>query len=311
MNISRRKLGRTNLAVSVLSVGTVALGIQYGIRDADGQPSREDAITLLREAAKAGINLFDTAPNYGVAESILGDALSDRPEVIFSTKLTLPTNALSLQYKALYSLLQQSVDQSRKALRRDVIDVLQVHNLNVEHAASPVIGAAMEALRVSGHVRFLGASIYTEDEAITAMHSGWVDVLQVAYNLLDQRMAIRVFDKATSMDIGILTRSAYLKGALTPRARLLPASMAPLRNAVEDLADALSLPLEAMPCAALEFCVGEERISSVLIGPSNMAELEQALNEVDYDRAQETHVIALPYALNNPLLVDPRLWDIS
>lgn len=310
MAIPHRQLGRTGLSVSALSLGTVALGVSYGIPDADGQPSREESISLLRAAADAGVNFYDSAPNYGAAESILGEALGDRSEAIFATKITLPSNTSSLKKEELLTLLQQSVDQSRKVLCRDVLDIVQVHNLSVQDAASPLIAAVMEALRASGKVRFLGASVYTEDEALTALHSGWVDVLQVAYNVLDQRMAIRVFNAAASMNIGVLTRSAYLKGALTPRARLLPAQLDPLRNAVEDLAYALSLPLEAMPRAALEFCVGESRISSVLIGPSNMAELEQALNEVDYGRAPETHAIALPYALNNPSLVDPRQWPL-
>lgn len=311
MSIPHRALGRTGLDIAVLSLGTVALGVRYGIDDSDGQPSRKEAVSILRAAADAGINLFDTAPNYGVAESVLGDALGDRPEAIFATKLTLPTNALSLDDGALHALLQQSIDQSRKALRRDVIDILQVHNLSVTHAASPAVAAGMEALRASGKVRFLGASVYTEDEALTALNSGWVDVLQVAYNLLDQRMATKVFDAASSMNIGILSRSAYLKGALTPRARLLPAPLAPLRTAVEDLAGALRLPLESMPRAALEFCLGENRISSVLIGPSKLDELEQALHGIDYDRISVSHSIGLPYALNNPALVDPRLWPLS
>jgi len=311
MSIPHRALGRTGLDIAVLSLGTVALGVRYGIDDSDGQPSRKEAVSILRAAADAGINLFDTAPNYGVAESVLGDALGDRPEAIFATKLTLPTNALSLDDGALHALLQQSIDQSRKALRRDVIDILQVHNLSVTRAASPAVAAGMEALRASGKVRFVGASVYTEDEALTALNSGWVDVLQVAYNLLDQRMATKVFDAASSMNIGILSRSAYLKGALTPRARLLPAPLAPLRTAVEDLAGALRLPLESMPRAALEFCLGENRISSVLIGPSKLDELEQALHGIDYDRISVSHSIGLPYALNNPALVDPRLWPLS
>ncbi len=311
MSIPQRLLGRTGLSVSALSVGTVALGVSYGIQDGDGQPSRDEAIALLRAAADAGINLFDTAPNYGTAESILGEALGDRANALFATKVSLPVAGTQLNEAALRATLEQSIDNSRKALRRDVIDILQVHNLSVEHAASSAIAAVMHALRMSGKVRFLGASVYTEDEALTALHSGWVDVLQVAYNMLDQRMAARVFGEAARLNIGILTRSAYLKGALTPRARMLPASLGPLRTAVEELAGALTLSLEAMPRAALEFCIGEDRISSVLVGPSKLNELKQALNDVDYGRAQDVHTLCIPHALNNPALVDPRLWPLS
>jgi aryl-alcohol dehydrogenase-like predicted oxidoreductase len=311
MTIPRRILGRTGLSVSALSLGTVALGVSYGIQDADGQPSREDAVALLHTAADAGINLFDTAPNYGVAESVLGEALGHRADAILATKLTLPAPGSTFTDTELHDLIQHSVDRSRKALGRDVIDILQIHNLSVEHAVSPVVAAAMNSLRASGKVSFLGASVYSEDEALTALHAGWVDVLQVAYNVLDQRMATRVFDAAHALNVGVLTRSAYLKGALTPRARLLPASLDSLRTAVETLAETLALPLEAMPRTALEFCIGEERISSVLIGPSKLNELEQALNDIDYERAPHTHKIGIAHALNNPALVDPRLWPLS
>jgi aryl-alcohol dehydrogenase-like predicted oxidoreductase len=310
MGIPQRMLGRTGLSVSALSVGTVALGISYGIRDADGQPSREDGIALLRLAADAGINLFDTAPNYGAAESVLGAALGNRPDTIFATKVTLPSDGARWSAAELRAAIDRSIDNSRRALRRDVIDIVQVHNLSIEHAASPLIVEAMESIRSAGKVRFLGASVYTEDEALTALHSGWVDVLQVAYNMLDQRMASHVFAEAASLNIGVLTRSAFLKGALTPRVRLLPAELDTLRGAVEDLASALALPLEAMPRAALEFCIGEARISSVLIGPSKLSELEQAIETVDYGRATATHALGVPHALNNPALVDPRLWPL-
>lgn len=310
MFIPLRILGRTGLSVSALSLGTVALGVTYGIEDGSGKPGRDSSIALLRNAADAGINLFDTAPNYGEAEALLGDALHERSDAIFATKVSLPPAGQTLTAGELRTLLNKSVDISRKALRRDVLDILQVHNLSVTHAADPAIAAALEDLLQQGKVRFLGASVYTEDEALTALHAGWVDVLQVAYNVLDQRMARRVFEAAKGLNVGILTRSTYLKGALTPRSRMLPPELDVLRAAVEDVAKAFALPLESMPRAALEFCLGEERISSVLIGPSSLTELEQALHDVDYGHIHDMHAIGIPYALNNPALLDPRSWPL-
>ena len=310
MNMPQRLLGKTGLRVSALSLGTVALGVQYGIQSGHDKPAREASIALLRTAYSAGINLFDTAPNYGEAEDLLGAALHHESDACFASKVSLPAEGVSFTAAELAAALNASVDKSRAALRRDCIDILQVHNLSVSHAANPLIGEALQALKTAGKVRHLGASVYTEDEAMTAMHSGWVDVLQVAYNVLDQRMAMRVFEEAKQLNIGVLTRSAFLKGALTPRARQLPDALAPLRHAVDTLAQAWDISLEAMPHAALAFCLGEARISSVLIGPSNEDELMQALASLNAADAAAAHAVGIAHALNDARLVDPRLWPL-
>lgn len=307
MSIPRRILGKTGLSVSALSLGTVALGVDYGI-GASGRLAHEAALALLRAAFDGGVTLFDTAPNYGDAESLLGAALAHQEDAIFATKLSLPGDISGTA--ALRAALRKSVDRSRTALRRDVIDILQIHNLSAAQAADPALGAAMAELRAQGLVRCVGASVYSEDEALTALHAGWVDVLQVAYNVLDQRMASRVFDTASALNVGLLTRSAYLKGALTPRVRQLPPQLAELRAAVETLASDWAIPLDALPDTALAFCLGEPRIGSVLIGPSRGDELAQALRGLDFARAGQVHARGLPYALNNPALVDPRLWSL-
>ncbi len=309
MTMLLRPLGNTGLSVSSLSLGTVALGVDYGIRnDGDGKPERSSAINLIHAACDAGINLFDTAPAYGMAESILGDALAAYPDCHIATKVILPQQAISAA--ALRQTLLQSIDQSRMALRRDCLDILQIHNLSELQAAQSELRDALLDERNSGRVRLLGASVYTENEALAAIASGWVDVIQVAFNLLDQRMALRVFAAAEDNGIGVLTRSAFLKGALTPRARILPQTLNPLRHAVEKLSIKIDVTIEELPAAALQFCLGEERISSVLIGPSNLAELDEALQQAKRRMSPIRYQTALLSALNDPSLVDPRLWPI-
>jgi aryl-alcohol dehydrogenase-like predicted oxidoreductase len=310
MAMLHRLLGNTGLAVSPLALGTVALGLDYGIREAgDGKPARHDAITLIHAACDAGINLFDTAPAYGVAESVLGEALAAYPDCHIATKVILPPQAAT--DTALRQSVLHSIDQSRSALGRDCLTILQVHNLLEQQAAQPALRDVLLDARSSGRVAFLGASVYTEQEALAAIASGWVDVLQVAFNLLDQRMAQRVFAAAEEKGVGILSRSAFLKGALTPRARMLPAALSPLRHAVEKLTVQMDVGLEQLPAAALQFCLGEERISAVLIGPGNLPELETALEQAERRLTPTLQQAALGFALNEPALVDPRLWSIQ
>ena len=309
MTVPSRLLGNTGLEVSALSMGTVALGVRYGIDDGSAPPSRAQSIALIQSAFESGITLFDTAPNYGDAEALVGEALKNHPEALIASKVSISKDSSERLSRTV--TITQSFDRSRRALQRDVIDIIQVHNLTETQASANDIADGLLALKHQGWVRTIGASVYTEEEAIAAIESGWVEVLQVAYNLLDQRMADRVFSMAHEKGIGVLTRSAYLKGALTPRVRLLPASMSPLRKAVEQLSDDMDIALEDMPAAALAFCLGEPCVSSVLIGPSTQSELDIALQNNMFDQALALNASGKTYAINQPELVDPRRWPIN
>ena len=76
------KLGKTGIPVSRLGLGTVELGLDYGINEPGnfGKPDEEYSIHLLHKAADAGINIFDTAPAYGCSEELLGKAFADRAD---------------------------------------------------------------------------------------------------------------------------------------------------------------------------------------------------------------------------------------
>ena len=85
-----RRLGRTSLQVSEIGLGTVELGLEYGI--AEGQPvqcrPRDDAARVLNQALDSGINFIDTARAYGVSEEIIGWALkARRKEFILASKV--------------------------------------------------------------------------------------------------------------------------------------------------------------------------------------------------------------------------------
>ena len=88
-----RALGRTGLTVSALSLGTVSLGVDYGIAAPGGfgRPAEDEAIRLVRAAIDCGVTLIDTAPAYGDSERIVGRAAGRDPRVIVATKVNPPT----------------------------------------------------------------------------------------------------------------------------------------------------------------------------------------------------------------------------
>lgn len=308
-----RMLGRTGLPVQVLGLGTVELGLEYGIQAPGefGRPSAEDAIDLLRHAADGGVNFFDTAPGYGAAEGLLGEALGARPECVLATKVTVPlgSDGRCAVGDELRYAVEASIFESLRALQRDTLDVVQIHNATLEVMAAGELAAALEGHCAAGHIRFLGASVYTEAEALAAIETGCFDVLQIAYNMLDQRMARRVFPAARDASVGLAVRSAFLKGALTAKSRWLPDDLGPLAAAADRLRAALGLTWEELPHAALRFCLSSPEVATVVVGVRTLSEFDEALTAATQGPLpDEMLAVAAAHAITDDDLLNPAKW---
>jgi aryl-alcohol dehydrogenase-like predicted oxidoreductase len=294
-----RPLGRTGLTVSGLSLGTVSLGVDYGIAAPGrfGAPAEDEAIALVKAAVDRGITLVDTAPAYGGAERIVGRAIGGDARVAIATKVDARGDVAA------------SIDASRRALERDVLDIVQVHN-----ATAAVIGGGvtrtLAAARQRGIVRVIGATVYGADAARAAIESGEYAVVQVALSVLDQRMRGDVIPAAAEAGVGIVVRSALLKGALTAKAPWLPDGLAPLRRAAERVRDELAGgSWDMLTAAALRFCLAVPGVSSVLAGARTAGELEAAIAAATAGPLDPSAMArAAGLAIEEDELLNPSRW---
>jgi aryl-alcohol dehydrogenase-like predicted oxidoreductase len=302
-------LGRTSLRVSKLALGTAAFGLEnYGIHepDAPGRLCEAEAVGLVRGAVEKGINFFDTARGYGESEAVLGKALSDSRSCIIATKVGI---CASGSPAALKQTVLDSIETSLKALRRDVLDVVQVHNATRDILERGEILDILERERDAGKLKFVGASVYGESAALAAIRCGRVDILQIALNLLDQRMLAKVLPEARKSNVGVIARSAFLKGALTERAKLLPEGLHSLAEASNQMREGLGETWESLPGAALRFCLSVPGLHSVLMGLRSLPELAAAIAAQDagpLDSAVMRKADSLK--LNDEQLLDPSYW---
>ena len=306
-----RSLGRTGLTVSALSLGTVALGVDYGIAAPGefGRPDEADAIRLVRAALDRGVTLIDTAPAYGESERIVGRAVGRDPRAIIATKINTAVPVVSGFSRTVIASLESSL----RALDRDVLDIVQIHN-----ATRAVIdeGAVTEALldaQRRGLIRVLGASVYGEDAAMAVIGSGVYGVVQIVLNALDQRMLADVLPAAVHAGVGVIVRSAFLKGALTPKAQWLPEPLTPLREAAARARDLLAGgSWDRLPEAAMRFCLSVPGIASVLTGARTIAELDEAIAaEAAGPFDPSTLATAAPLALTDERLLNPSHWPVA
>ena len=307
----RRRLGRTNLLVSEISLGTVALGLDYGLRAAaeDARPDEQAAAVLLNKALDLGCNLIDTARGYGASEEIIGRALkSRRAEYLIATKVPLFHKARLTGAELQRAIITSAYD-SLRALDTDVLDILQVHCVHSVPQIPDEVGETLLELRDRGVVRHLGASVYGEEQALAAIRTGWCDCLQVAYSALDRRLEERLLPAAIERDIGIVVRSVLLRGALTHRAGLLPDELAPVRAAAEQLQALAASAGMALPEMAYRYVLAHPAAHTALVGTVRRDELEQCLRFAEAGHLPGDLVERISgIAVANEELLNPVNW---
>lgn len=309
-----RLLGKTGLKVSSISLGTVGLGMEYGIQRSGKSncPDRNEAIHILQYAVDKGINLFDTAPNYAISEGLLGKAIGSQTDCYVATKVSIPViNGKNLEGAKLRQEINNSIEKSLCSLRREVIDIVQIHNATVKTIKQGEITDVLLKSMKSGRIRFIGVSVYKEEEALEAINLGCFDVIHVPYNILDQHMAQHVFLAANASSIGIINRSVLLKGVLTSRVNWLPSELKSLQYATKKIINDFGISWETLPQFAIRFCLSSEFVHTALIGASTIREIDDAIDAalngpLDNDKLK----MAWNLALHDEKLLNPSHWPI-
>src|SRR5712691_582512 len=269
-----RRLGRTGFDVSEISLGTVEIGMPYGIA-AEGEhppPDEAEASKLLHLALDLGVNFIDTARAYGESEAIIGRVLRERRREFVLVSKVLSYHDQGLGSTALREKITSSAHESLRLLQTDSIDVMMIHSAPVEAIERGEALSILEDLKRAGHIRAIGASVYGEEAALAAVADGGYDCLQIAYSILDRRPESRVFEAADQSGVGLVARSVLLKGALTERARLLPDALSNLKVAIDRLRALASHENISLPELAYRYVLSQPLPQTTLVGAASPEE---------------------------------------
>jgi len=304
-----RQLGRAGLRVSALGFGCGAVG---------GLLVRGSTVDMVRTVARAvelGVNYFDTAAIYGdgASETNLGRVLAElRPPVLVGTKVMVHEDELD----DIEGAVIRSVERSLDRLRRDRVDLLQLHNplavsrqpgrnwLAADDLAAVL--ATFARLQAQGKARFWGINGIGDTAAVhAAVGLGQADTIQCCYNLINPSAGMpvsadfpfqdyeRLIDRSAEQGMGVLAIRVLAGGALTGSAarhdNATPgvdpiASSAAYADDVA-LAGRFAVLVEedfagSLVEAAIRFAISKPEISTVLVGISDMRQLEQAADAV-------------------------------
>jgi aryl-alcohol dehydrogenase-like predicted oxidoreductase len=297
-----RPLGRTGVKVSPLCLGAMMFGEW-------GNPDHDDSVRIIHRALDAGINFIDTADVYsrGESEEIVGKALAGgrRENVVLATKVHGTMGDDPNQFGNGRRWITRAVEDSLGRLGTDYIDLYQIHRPEQDTDIDETLGALTDLVR-AGKVRSIGSSTFPPSQIVEAQ---WVArdrgrerfvTEQPPYSLLVRGVENDVLPTTLRHGMGVIPWSPlaggwlsgkYRKGADTPastRADRLPgrydlsdpANQRKLdaADALGQLADEAGIPLIHV---AIAFVIRHPAVTSAIIGPRTMEQLESQLGAAD------------------------------
>jgi aryl-alcohol dehydrogenase-like predicted oxidoreductase len=212
-----RKLGGTGLNLSVIGLGTFAIGGGDWSYGWGPQDDRESIEAILR-ALDRGINWIDTAPAYGCghSEEIVGKAikgLSSKP--IIATKCgILCDKAGDIIFHLSRESIRSEVEASLRRLNIDVIDLYQIHWPNPDRDIEEAWDTIAELVK-EGKVRYAGVSNFNIEQLkrIQSIHP--VASLQPPYSMLDRSIEDKMLDYCRQNNMGVIVYSPMQQGLLS------------------------------------------------------------------------------------------------
>lgn len=294
-----------------LCIGTVQFGMPYGICN-QHFPSLHESISMLDYATQNGINTIDTAQAYGQAEQIIGEFLKrktiPREQLTIVSKL-MPNCLDDIAKDDYVSVIRHKIQESLVRLNIDYLDGFLLHS--ARYVFDDEILDALSYMKREGFCKQVGVSIYESDEALRGIESKHVDLLQVPYSILDQRMLKeRVFENALFNKIEIHVRSAFLQGILVdPIATTSPAypKLNPICMRWKSICSAYQLnPITV----ALQYVKNTANASKLVFGVNHLQQLKENIQAFSDSVPMETiESIAREFSDVSDTIVIPSLWE--
>ena len=290
------RLGRTNVEVPVVSLGTWALG---GPNTVSGRPvgwygvDESEAKRSLEAAYEQGVRHWDTADVYGdgAMEKKLGERLDPENSTIV-TKIGTFLEEDPPRKKFDEKSLSEAFDKSRERIGREKMDVVLLHNPTLTALQAGEASGFLRAKVKAGELRCWGVSAGSVEVANTAVDLG-ADVVQLAYNAFHQKALHELSDRLAMTDTAVLARSVLAHGLLAGhwipnktffdhdhrQKRWTKEGLAYRREQLIALRGFVRNDIVTLRAVALRFVLSNELVTSAVLGPRTLTQINQLTRE--------------------------------
>jgi aryl-alcohol dehydrogenase-like predicted oxidoreductase len=251
-----------------LCLGTVQFGLDYGIKNKQGKIKRRDVVDILNYAYSNNLTMLDTASAYGTSETVLGDAIKkvDKP---FSIITKYPANA------SVRPLLW--IDISLERLKTERIYGYLFHNYSIFQEHPDYIDDFVK-IKTDGKAAKIGFSLYYPSEIEYILKNNIpCDIVQVPYNILDQRFA-EFFPEIKKRNIEIHVRSIFLQGLFFISPEKLDNQFYPVQNQLKKIHECTSQYGTTISSMCLGFVNANKNIDKIVIGVDSLDDLKNNIH---------------------------------
>lgn len=269
--------------LSAMTIGTVQLGMNYGIANDAGQPDEEKSFAMLRAAFENGITALDTARAYGTSEAVIGRFLKTWEGALPYIATKVPTYG-DKPVSGLESHVLSSVETSLETLGVSRVDAIMLHNVVDMYTHEEKIAKLMEELIRRGYTDRVGVSVYTGEDVDKMLQFGQYTVTQVPMSIFDQRLiATGKTDLLKQRDYTVFVRSVFLQGLffLDPDAITDPILLehaAPRIRLLQNIAREAGMTVAQLAIAFMRDTVG---VTSLVLGADTPAQVKENIAYFD------------------------------
>lgn len=198
--------------LSAMSLGTVQLGLNYGIANTKGQPEEKQSFEMLQAALDNGITSLDTARAYGTSEEVLGRFFKQyKGDIPFIT-----TKIIGIEGLPAAEIEKKTFEIAEKSLETlgvSKVNCIMLHRGSNLFENGEVVAKAMESLIKKGYTDTVGVSVYGGEELEKMFEYDVYTATQVPMSIFDQRLiASGMTDKLADRGITTFVRSVFLQG---------------------------------------------------------------------------------------------------
>lgn len=284
-------------SLNKLVLGTVQFGLDYGINNFAGKPSKEESLKMLSFAYENGIKIFDTAYAYGNAEEILGEFCKKRN---FFGEIKIITKIKNLS----------EFDGSLAKLEMDYVDGCLLHD--PEDIKNKTIINSLKKIKDSGLAKNIGVSVYDPKDAIFSANIKEIDYIQIPYSIFDQRLdKTDFFELAEKNNKKVFARSVFLQGLLIMPELEIPEYIKDAKPYLAKLDKIVRKYRLSKKQAALHFVLENKNINYAVFGAENIDQIKEIIDissqKIDFSECKkelEDEFKEVP-----KYIISPNLWQ--
>jgi aryl-alcohol dehydrogenase-like predicted oxidoreductase len=282
---------------SKVILGTVQLGLNYGIHNRSGKPDQHQSTEILRKAYQYGIHLLDSAEAYGDSLKVIGTFL--RGDGVASPKFKLVSKFIddgdNVENKLKYALEELQIPSLYGYLYHQYQDYLGGRHRE-----------PLRRLKALGLINNIGVSIYDVAALKEVMHDEDITIIQIPFNIFDcSEEKLELFMKAQSLGKQIHCRSVFLQGLFFLKPEELMGNLIALKQPLQMLHAYASDLGVAVRDLCLNFVLHQSMIDHVIIGVETVRQLDENMHCI----TESPLVEAIPFfEIQNKTLLNPSNW---